>query len=77
MLMAVFIASASALNIETELCSRISLISVGVTTAHLTFPSIFDPSVYIGVKFVFKIVSSSALMLSVLDPLSGFLSNFK
>jgi hypothetical protein len=67
MLMAVFIASASALIIDSELCNRISLISVGVTTAHPNFPSIFDPSVYIS-YFVFKVVSSSALVHSVLDP---------
>jgi hypothetical protein len=43
---AVLIASASALKIEKRLGSQISLFTPGVTTAHPTRSSIFDPSVY-------------------------------
>jgi hypothetical protein len=43
------IASASALKIKKGLGSRISVFSPGVTTAHPTLSSIFDPFVYIWV----------------------------
>jgi hypothetical protein len=52
MLMALFIASASTLNIENGLCNCISLTFVGMTTVHPTLPCIFDPSIYIYLSVV-------------------------
>jgi hypothetical protein len=53
----VLIASASALKIEKDLGSRISLFSPGMTTAHPTLSYVFNPAVFIWAQRLHQILT--------------------